>query len=1458
MAALVGSAALLAAAPVAILGSVRALAQQQMSGGDGGFVRVPPPGTAIAGGAGGTTASPNGTAGGDGSSQLGGAGGGGGSVNLTTGDGGTGGAGGQSGGGGAGGTVGTGGTVGSTTATNNAGTLTGGAGGTGGDGQLDSNNVTGGGGGGGGGGFGLLLSAGGSGLGNSGTITGGAGGNGGGGGMSGGGGGGAGGGALLLTGGGIFLNSATLQGGAGASGGSPGLGVSGNGGAGGVGAALTAGGTISNTMNGTIQGGEGGGSGGGLCFCLAGNSGQGGAGVFLPNGGIVTNAAGGLIAGGISGISIGGTSGAGGLGIVGAGLAITNAGRIAGGINTNIVLNNAIEFTGGANTLTLVGSSWLLAGNIALDTSATSVTFNQTTAQILGPPSAAAITGSGSVIQDGAMLTLSSANTYSGGTTISLGTLVLTVNSAAGTGGITMAAGTTLGLDNVAIANIVSGSGDPNISVTGASSMPTFTGTAGTTFNILGTDNSAITDILTVTTANATYPGATDVGGTATGSSVTLEGGAANAFGSTSAVSIFSGSVLDLGGFDQQIGSLSGGGTVTNSGASGTQTLTIGGGTATTFSGAVSDGSTALTALTLQNTGTDLTLSGANTYSGATTINSGSTLALSGTGSIVNSSVSDNATFDISGLTSGGTSIVSLSGTGALTLGSNTLTLSNATGTFSGTSSGSGGLTLTTGTETISSSQGYTGATTINGGTLKLTGSGSLASSSGVADGGTFDISGLSAGTSIASLSGAGALTLGSNTLTLSNASGTFSGTSSGSGGLTLTTGTETISSSQGYTGATTINGGTLKLTGSGSLASSSGVADGGTFDISGLSTGTSITSLSGSGVLTLGSNTLTLSNAVGTFSGTSSGSGGLTLTTGTETISSSQSYTGATTINGGTLTVNGSIADSTLTTVANGATLQGVGTVGALQVNSGGAFAPGAPGNAATSMAVSGNLTFAPGALYVTQVSPASASFADVSGTASLAGTVLATFASGSYVAKDYIILQSTGLNGTTFSALDTLGLPAGFATKLDYTTNPNDVTLDLTASLGAATPLPINQRNVANALDNFFNNGGSLPPNFVPIFGLTGSQLSPALTQLDGEDATGAQKGAFQLMSDFLNLMLDPSSGAGSMSGGGNAMGGAAPGFAPEQDDAALPPEVVQAYNAVLTKAPPQPQTFEQRWTAWGAAFGGTSATNGDPVVGSNNVTANDYGLASGADYRVSRDTVLGFALAGSGTNWNLAQGLGSGQSDAFQAGVYAKTHSGPWYVSAALAFTNNWFTTDRIAAMGDQLQAKFQGRSYGGRIETGYRYGLPVGSGLAGFTPYAAVQAQSLHTPSYSETDLTGGGFGLTYNAMSATDTRSELGARFDDLTMFGTMPLILRARLAWAHDWISNPALDAAFQTLPGTSFIVNGAAPPKNSALTSLGAELRITENWSLLGKFDGQFGNGAQTYAGNGTLRYAW
>jgi uncharacterized protein with beta-barrel porin domain len=71
-------------------------------------------------------------------------------------------------------------------------------------------------------------------------------------------------------------------------------------------------------------------------------------------------------------------------------------------------------------------------------------------------------------------------------------------------------------------------------------------------------------------------------------------------------------------------------------------------------------------------------------------------------------------------------------------------------------------------------------------------------------------------------------------------------------------------------------------------------------------------------------------------------------------------------------------------------------------------------------------------------------------------------------------------------------------------------------------------------------------------------------------------------------------------------------------------------------------------------------------------------------------------------------------------------------------------------------------------------------------------------------------------------------------------------------------VSDPSLAAAFQALPGAGFIVNGAAPAKDSALVSAGAELRLANGLALFGKFDGEFAARSATYAGTGTMRYAW
>jgi uncharacterized protein YhjY with autotransporter beta-barrel domain len=480
--------------------------------------------------------------------------------------------------------------------------------------------------------------------------------------------------------------------------------------------------------------------------------------------------------------------------------------------------------------------------------------------------------------------------------------------------------------------------------------------------------------------------------------------------------------------------------------------------------------------------------------------------------------------------------------------------------------------------------------------------------------------------------------------------------------------------------------------------------------------------------------------------------------------------------------------------------------------------------------------------------LNPTTSSFASITGTASLAGTVQANFASGSYVVKQYTILTAAGGVSGTFSGLTTTNAPAGLPETLSY--GANDVYLNVKPGFTVFTGLNTNQQNVANTLTNYFNTTGSLPSQFATL-------SRDGLTDVDGEVAADTPFVAFQLMDQFLNLMLDPFvyGRLGTGVDGGGFGGSPTMSFAPDAQTV-LPPDVALAYAGVFKTPPPAP--FQQRWTTWAASYGGVNSTSDVGSVGSSNVTASTYGIAAGMDYHYSPDTIFGFALGGAGTNWGLATG-GTGRSDAFQAGLYGTTRNGPAYLAAALAFANHFFTTNR-AALGDDLQANFDGQSYGARLESGYRFAvvpalLPTTFGV---TPYGALQAQDFHTSPYSESDLSGGGFGLSYAAMNATDVRTELGARFDDPTLVAGMPLILLSRLAWAHDFVSNPSLGAAFESLPGTNFTVNGAPMPQNSALVSAGAELFITSRWTLFAKFDGEFAPGSQTYGGSGTLRYTW
>src|SRR5260370_33266580 len=105
-------------------------------------------------------------------------------------------------------------------------------------------------------------------------------------------------------------------------------------------------------------------------------------------------------------------------------------------------------------------------------------------------------------------------------------------------------------------------------------------------------------------------------------------------------------------------------------------------------------------------------------------------------------------------------------------------------------------------------------------------------------------------------------------------------------------------------------------------------------------------------------------------------------------------------------------------------------------------------------------------------------------------------------------------------------------------------------------------------------------------------------------------------------------------------------------------------------MSRKAPTAEPFAERWSVWGAGFGGSQTTDGNAMVGSNSATSRIAGAAVGADYRFSPFTLAGFALGGGGTNFSLANGLGPGGSDLFQARAFVRHNVGPAYVSAGRA--------------------------------------------------------------------------------------------------------------------------------------------------------------------------------------------
>ena len=628
-----------------------------------------------------------------------------------------------------------------------------------------------------------------------------------------------------------------------------------------------------------------------------------------------------------------------------------------------LIVTGTNTFTG---TVSVNGGTMQLGDGVTNGsfTAASITTVNSTLAfNTVGTVTVAnTITGTGAVVQKGAnTVTLTGANTFSGGLNINSGTVSLgtaTTTDPAGSGNITMANGTTLLLPGFGASttptystignNIIVANG-ANVTI-GGQPRATFAGGVfgnGTLNYEVQYVRGAITGDWSNFTGVVNLVPTTPSGGTGPAGDFRVNSGLFDGSHAAFNVPVNANVYTLITGGTIAFGDLTGNGTLMT-GDSNLGTLSVGNteiaGQTTTFTGTIGDSTVGrATSFTKNGAGT-LDLASTNGFTGIITVNGG-TLTFAGAVSTptvtAGISVAAGATLDLNSYNptiAPATNITSIGITGAGTIGSSSTSAPSAisynvavTSTFSGAivDSINGGtqpvsLTVTAGQLNLSGTNTYSGATTISAGTLQLGAGGTTGSivatpTTTITDNGVLGFNRSDNVAFGAVISGSGGITqVGPGIVSLTNAANSFSGT-------------------------VTITGGTLQMVPAVQLGNGAVplVVTAGTFDLNGTSTTVGslngaaagvIDNVSAGGAATVTTGNLntedtfagTIKNTTGTLALVKNGAANLTL-------SGASTYSGGTTLNSGGLYATNTTGSATGTGAVhlNGGTLGGTGILG-------------------------------------------------------------------------------------------------------------------------------------------------------------------------------------------------------------------------------------------------------------------------------------------------------------------------------------------------------------------------------------------------------------------------------------------------------------------------------------------------------------------------------------------------
>lgn len=531
--------------------------------------------------------------------------------------------------------------------------------------------------------------------------------------------------------------------------------------------------------------------------------------------------------------------------------------------------------------------------------------------------------------------------------------------------------------------------------------------------------------------------------------------------------------------------------------------------------------------------------------------------------------------------------------------------------------------------------------------------------------------------------------------------------------------------------------------------------------------------------------NKVTVAKAItGTGSLTKAGDGTLDLT-------GANTYTGQTVVEDGRLAVNGSIA-SALTTVRDGGTLGGNGTVGNLVVASGGTVAP---GNSIGQLNVTGDVTFQNGSIFEAEVdSSGQSDRLAASGSIVIdSGARLSLAANSNYrLLTDYQLLSAgVGITGQFDSVLSNF---AFLSPDLTYTATGISMRVNRNGLGFASAGTTSNRRAAAGGIESL---GG-------------GNALYDAVLSLD---AATADRAFSQVSGDIYPSIVG----------------------ALAEDSRFVRDAVAERLSGVkaTARAAGQAGQATSDYQAWSQGFGSKGAMGGSGV---DKLDRSIGGVLMGADGMLSESLRVGLFGGYGRSSFSEDGRSASADADSYLLGFYGSTAVDAVRLSFGGSFGLSSIGADRDVAFSsftDSLHSDYTAMTAQIFGEAAYRVDL----GEATIEPFAGLAHVHVSSNGFRED---GGVASLSVDDGAYDATFANIGLRAATTVDVGGTTVRLKGEASWRHAF-GDVTPTASMALAGGSGFDVGGASINRDAAEIKAGIDLDLAKDSSVFVNYVGEF-----------------